>query len=70
MNIDELDFDPNPIESRRNHTRYEITDEDMQEHCLNETEWFCEDCGELVPDIDEPECDCNTAANWVTDFKV
>ena len=60
VDLDLLQFDPNPLESRGQYTRYEIDENDQYEFSLDTTEWFCTICGELITDIDEPECDCNT----------
>jgi rubrerythrin len=62
MNLDLLQFDPNPLESinrgGRKFTRYELDEEDSYEFGLDEAEWFCEECGQLVTDPDELTCTC------------
>lgn len=53
MNINDLNHDPNPIESIRTATRYEIDPEDQDRFELSETEWFDDDFGDLIRDIDD-----------------
>ena len=53
MYINDLKHDPNPIESTKIATRYEIDPEDQDRFELSETEWFDDDFGDLIPDIDD-----------------
>ena len=58
VELDDLTTEPNPIESYKHYTRYELDPEDRNRYSLGETEWFCTICGELVEDAGEP-CWCS-----------
>jgi rubrerythrin len=56
-NIEWLRETPEHLESARGLSRYRIAEADQNEH-FGESEWFCDECGALVEDVDEgcPVC--------------
>lgn len=58
MNIEDLKHQPEWLEGWHGLSRYLIDARDRNEE-IAETEWFCDDCGELVDETEYTHCpDC------------
>ena len=58
MNIDDLQHDPEWLEGWHGMSRYRIDTRD-QSGDVGESEWFCDECGELVDTTEYTRCpDC------------